>query len=401
MGRRVRGEGTIFFDKNRQEYVGNINNGTKPDGKPNRIVFYSGKGGTQSDVLKKMQDWRLRNDPNYVKSNRIRLEDGIKAWLETCKKSELKPSSYDRLESTIDCQVIPRIGDRYIDELTDSMIQKELISAIIDDDGLAVSSGKKAYDALNAYLKYAAQKKMIPFNPMGTMKAPRPSSTIEITPDMYIMDDSEKALSKEETEKLRGILYYRWKRKPHNRRYPNGGAMDLILNTGLRMGEALALQWSDINFEKKTLSVTKNLIRIKNRDGKGNKYKLIIQDQPKTTKSRRVLPLNAAAIAALEDLKTTPGYKPRGFIIHTDNGSAMEPRNFEATLGLMCKAAGIREVGVHALRHTYATRLFEKGVDIKIISELLGHSSTEITYRIYVHVIESLKASAVEGLDLY
>lgn len=259
----------------------------------------------------------------------------------------------------------------------------------------------KAYDALNSYLKYAAQKKMIPFNPMGTMKAPRPSSTIEITPEMYIMDDSEKALSKEETEKLRGILYYRWKRKPHNRRYPNGGAMDLILNTGLRMGEALALQWSDVNFEKKTLSVTKNLIRIKNRDGKGNKYKLIIQDQPKTTKSRRVIPLNAAAIAALEDLKTTPGYKPRGFIIHTDNGSAMEPRNFEATLGLMCKAAGIRQVGVHALRHTYATRLFEKGVDIKIISELLGHSSTEITYRIYVHVIESLKASAVEGLDLY
>ena len=71
------------------------------------------------------------------------------------------------------------------------------------------------------------------------------------------------------------------------------------------------------------------------------------------------------------------------------------------SLGLMCKAVGIRQVGVHALRHTYATRLFEKGVDIKIISELLGHSSTEITYRIYVHVIESLKASAVEGLDLY
>ena len=69
---------------------------------------------------------------------------------------------------------------------------------------------------------------------------------------------------------------------------------------------------------------------------------------------------------------------------------------------LWCQdAICIREVGVHALRHTYATRLFEKGVDIKIISELLGHSSTEITYRIYVHVIESLKASAVEGLDLY
>ena len=58
------------------------------------------------------------------------------------------------------------------------------------------------------------------------------------------------------------------------------------------------------------------------------------------------------------------------------------------------------KIGVHSLRHTFATRLFEKGFDIKIISELLGHSSTEITYRIYVHVIDSLKESVVEALDL-
>ncbi|MBR3429291.1 MAG: site-specific integrase [Clostridia bacterium] len=174
----------------------------------------------------------------------------------------------------------------------------------------------------------------------------------------------------------------------------------MILNTGLRMGEALALRWSDINIRKNTLSVTKNLIRVKNRSGKGSKYKLILQEKPKTEKSKRTIPLNKAALAALEDLKTAPGYKPDGFVIHTKDGSPILPRSFEQTLELMCAAAGIRRVGVHALRHTYATRLFEKGVDIKIISELLGHSSTEITYRIYVHVIDSLKEAAVEALDL-
>ena len=66
----------------------------------------------------------------------------------------------------------------------------------------------------------------------------------------------------------------------------------------------------------------------------------------------------------------------------------------------MCRAAGIRKVGVHALRHTYATRLFEKGVDIKVISELLGHSSTEITYKVYSHVIESMNETAVEAIEL-
>lgn len=81
-----------------------------------------------------------------------------------------------------------------------------------------------------------------------------------------------------------------------------------------------------------------------------------------------------------------------------------QPLNWKTVFSTEPTAAAIRRrirrVGVHALRHTYATRLFEKGVDIKIISELLGHSSTEITYRIYVHVIDSLKESAVEGLDL-
>ena len=88
------------------------------------------------------------------------------------------------------------------------------------------------------------------------------------------------------------------------------------------------------------------------------------------------------------------------FIIHTKSGTPIAPRTFEQTLELMCRAAGIRKVGVHALRHTYATRLFEKGVDIKVISELLGHSSTEITYKVYIHVIEAMKETAVEAIEL-
>ncbi len=234
------------------------------------------------------------------------------------------------------------------------------------------------------------------------MKAPKSNATVELddNSEESIIGEKEKALSREEIERLRCILYTRWKRSPQNRRYPNGGAVDLILNTGLRLGEALALQWSDINWKKNTASVTKNLILVKNRSGKQKKYKLILQDKPKTEKSRRVIPLNKAALAALEDLKTAPGFRPDGFIIHSNKGTAVLPRTLEQTLENMCSAVGIRSVGVHALRHTYVTRLFEKGVDIKIISELLGHSSTEITYRVYVHVIDSLKELAVEALDL-
>ena len=402
MARRSNGEGTVYYSDKRKEYIGCIKVGVKADGTPKRIIFYSGKGGKKGDVIQKMNDWRLRNERDYAETHKIRLEDGIKAWLETCKKAELKPSSYDRLESTIYCQIIPRIGWKYVTDLTDSLIQTELITPILETDGLSVSTAKKAFNAMNAYLKYAVHIRAIQYNPMAVLKAPKPSATIKLNMESEgtIISEHDKALSREETEKLRSFLYIRWKKPPQRRRYVNAGAIDLILNTGLRMGEALALQWSDINWKKNTVSVTKNLIRVKNRSGKGKKYKLIVQDKPKTEKSKRVIPLNKAALAALEDLKTAPGYKPDGFIIHNKNGGAVLPRTLEETLENMCAAVGIRKIGIHALRHTYATRLFEKGFDIKIISELLGHSSTEITYRIYVHVIDSLKELAVEALDL-
>ncbi len=144
------------------------------------------------------------------------------------------------------------------------------------------------------------------------MKAPKVQENYEINAETMdeTMSEADKALTREETAALRTVLYQRWHKPPQNRRFVNGGAMDLILNTGLRMGEALALKWSDINFDKKTLSVTKNLITVKNREKTGPKQKLIIQEKPKTEKSKRLLPLNKAALQALEDLKTAPGTIP-------------------------------------------------------------------------------------------
>ena len=399
--RRGNGEGCVYYDSKRKEYIGYIRYRSCVDGSMKKKTFRSGKGGKKGDVVKQMIEWRIQHESDFCDDHRVKLEQAIKVWAETVKRTSLKPSSYDRLESTIECQINPRIGWYYLDELTDSIILTELINPIIDE-GLSVSTAKKAYNGMNEFLKYAVFKHMIRFNPMGIMKAPKPIEHYEVTNETVDEEpcEADKALTREETTLLRAILYQRWHRPPQNRRFVNGGAVDLILNTGLRMGEALALKWADINFEKKTLSVTKNLITVKNREKTGPKYKLIIQEKPKTEKSKRLLPLNKSALAALEDLKTAPGYNPGGFVIHTKNGTPVMPRTFEQTLELMCRAAGIRKIGVHALRHTYATRLFEKRVDIKVISELLGHSSTEITYKIYVHVIDSLKESAVEAIEL-
>lgn len=243
MARRANGEGTVYYDEKREEFVGCIRYADNT-GTIRRKMFYSGKNGKKGDLTRKMNDWRLRHEQDYAETHKIRLEDGIKAWLETCKKQDLKPSSYDRLESTINCQIIPRIGWKYISELTDSIIQSELIAEMLEKDELSVSSAKKAYNALNEFLKYAVHKKAIASNPMGMLKAPKQRTTVELdaVPEEITICEKDKALSREETEKLRAILYTRWKKPPQIRRYVNAGAIDLILNTGLRMGEALALQ---------------------------------------------------------------------------------------------------------------------------------------------------------------
>jgi integrase len=107
---------------------------------------------------------------------------------------------------------------------------------------------------------------------MAVMKAPKAQGYHNASCNTVedIQNEADKALSKEEIAALRSVMYKCWNRPPHNRRFPNGAAIDLILNTGLRMGEALALKWSDISFEKKCLSVTKNLITVKNREKTGS-----------------------------------------------------------------------------------------------------------------------------------
>lgn len=391
--KRGNGDGNIHYNAARKEYVGSI----YKDGK--RVYFYSGKGGKKSDVVAKMNQWRLdHNAVEEPETIRRTLQVEMQEWMETVKKPEMKPTTYDRLESTIKCHITDQIGQYYLDEITDAVIKME----VFDQIRLGSSSVRKVYDALNGFFKYMVRKKMIPFNPMADMKAPTSNSFVDAK-NAPLVDEKDEVcpLTIDEMKRLKEACLDVCT-STGERRYKNGSAYLLIMNTGLRMGEALALQWTDVDWDHKTISVTKNLAMVRDRENatETRKHKLIIQNTPKTAKSRRTIPLNKEALAALEDLKTLTKTDKTNFIIHTALNAPMAPRNFDRGFTYIYQRAGFETTGVHALRHTYATRLFEKGVDIKVISELLGHSSVQITYRVYVHVIERLKKEAVEALDL-
>ena len=170
----------------------------------------------------------------------------------------------------------------------------------------------------------------------------------------------------------------------------------IILNTGLRIGEILAITRNDIDLENKTLTINKNAVQIKNSDGKG--YEVVIQNNPKTFSGNRVLSLNNTCINAITALLDI--FPNQEYLALNSNGKPVTPQNAEKTFSQILKVCNIDSKGrkCHALRHTFATKLFEQGIDVKMVSHILGHSSSSFTRDVYISIIQKTQASVMNKI---
>ncbi len=167
-------------------------------------------------------------------------------------------------------------------------------------------------------------------------------------------------------------------------------AILVALYTGVRIGELCALKGTDIDFVNNTVSINKTVQRVKDTDGT-NRTKLIV-GIPKTQNSLRVIPVQPFIIKLLKSyVSNQENY------IFTGNDKPKDPRTLEKYFENLLKKLDIKLINFHALRHTFATRLREQKVDIKVISKLLGHSDWKITQEIYVHAtFDNIKKSVNE-----
>ena len=161
----------------------------------------------------------------------------------------------------------------------------------------------------------------------------------------------------------------------------------LCLYTGMRLGEAIAIRWSDVDETERTVSVCREIYRIRGECGMR-----VFVDTPKSAASRRTIPLCAKAWAIVAGLDRC------GENIFGD-GETMMPRRCQYAFIKMQRMSGIKVRNFHVLRHTFATRLLERGVDFKTLSELLGHENVAVTMRIYSHSLMTTKKAAVQLLD--
>ena len=382
MSRNINGKGTIY-QESPTKWRAEIQIGTTSQGKKKMKKF---SASSQREVKRKLKEFIENQYPSAASLKKRTLNEYYKIWIKR-KEKQLKPLSLQRLKSTYQTFIEPEIGYLQFSQIDTDDIQK-LIDKYVSTK--SYSSLKKIKDLINSIYQYdeglPQNQRIASFNPCKnvilTKQMTKDKRTIK-----YFTDD-EITKIKEEISRVsekNGTLIY-----------PYGLIYILIYNTGMRMGEALALDKSDINLKNKTLKINKNLVSVKSKPGES--YTLKVQDSPKTASGNRTISLNKSAVDAIEGLYEI--FPESEYLVLNNRGSRVAPQNAEKTFSQILKQCKIdsNKRGVHSLRHTFARKLFESGVDVKVVSNVLGHSSIRITYDTYIDVIQDYQAQIMNTI---
>lgn len=379
--RREKGSGSISQRKD-GTWTARTDIGYNENGKRIVKAFY---GKTKGEVRKKLQEFQAeRIKGEYQQVVKRSVQGYMTDWLNDVKYNELKPSAFDRLEQTCKYQVFPFIGSLQMGMVTADDVQSVINQ--LADKGYSYSTIKKAYNAINACFTFAYEREAIRKNPCIRISLPKKAER-EKSDIVFFNDDERRAIEQAALQQHKNGAY----------KSPNGWYIILLLYTGLRIGELLALQWCNVDFDNKQIKVTGNLKQVKARGESPTNY-ITVEQTTKTKSGYRIVPLTNRAVEALrylEEHKHSDKY-----VAATKNGKPISARNIDRTFRQTLTAAGIdKQCGVHSLRHTFASMLFNKGADPKAVSEILGHSDVNITYNIYIHLIQEQKAKVIDLLN--
>ena len=290
----------------------------------------------------------------------------------------LKGGTINKYQNLIDTHIMPELGRVKLSELDSTMINtfltKKMTSGRVDHKGgLSASYVRSIMLVISSSIKYAVEEQMcLP------LKTPicKPSTTKKDLP----------VLSRDEQKHLEQYLLSD---------LDNTKAGILIsLHTGLRIGEICALTWDDVDLQNHIIKVRHTVARVKNSDARFGSSSCLILDTPKTAASTRDIPISSALLPILTIINNQASSK---FVV-SNSETFLSPRTFEYRYHRLLEESGIASINYHALRHTFATRCIEAGVDVKSLSEMLGHANVGVTLNTYVHSSMELKRTQLEKL---
>lgn len=331
---------------------------------------------TYSEVESKLMNLKGSSDTNG--SNTTFKEIAIR-WL-SCTSIRVKSSTYANYKRMLETHILPIIGDYIIYTLTSYDIEVFTKDKLLAGrkDGLGGLSPKTVRDILSII------KSIIDFASKENLEI----QPISITYPKYQQRDM-RVLSKQEQVALENVLL-------HNINLYKLGIL-LCLYTGLRIGELCALRWQDISVDKKILYVRQNVQRIKNNDLSNKNKTYILIQTPKSKSSLRDIPIPNFILPYLLYFPQ----KDKVYILSGIEEQPIEPRTMQNYFKRYINEANIDSANFHSLRHTFATRCIEAGVDVKSLSEILGHANVNITLNRYVHSSIEQKQKCINKLEQY
>lgn len=304
----------------------------------------------------------------------MKYKDWLAEWLTNYIQTSNKQRTFERYTNIVVLHILPHLGDYDITEITPIILQEFITE-------LRLHGNRRSCKGLSTnYIKdivYVVQSSLKTAHLLGLIK--------EYNADKIrrpkIVEKRIMCFTKQEQKKIENHII-RCKRQKLK-------GIVICLYTGLRIGELLALTWDDIDFKTRTLSVTKSC-----HDGYINGKHCVVLDTPKTSNSIRLIPLPKPLMAILKELKKNSKSK---FVI-SYNGKQILVRSYQRAFELLLAKLNIPHRGFHALRHTFATRAIECGMDVKSLSEILGHKNANITLSRYVHPLWEHKAEMMNKL---
>lgn len=378
MAKRANGEGSVRYDKDRKRWEGRVTVRLE-NGKPIRRKV---TGATKADVRKRMQEVAdAAEEGREVLRRTLTVGAFLQDWLDNVLPGTVAAATEAQYRQLVRLYVLPHLGRKQLKTLQPRDVT--LMLRAMEKQGRSSNTRRLARAVLRRALRYAEVNGYVTRNVAALADAPR------------VEAKEGKALTAEQARQLLETL----------KGDRLEAAVTVALSLGLRRGELLGLSWRDINLESSPATLTVRQALKRTTAG-------LVLEQPKTRQSRRTIHLPAPAVASLkrhrakqaeERLKAGDLWESApddaDLVFRTEIGTAIDPNNFGRAVRQLCKNAGLPGTwSPHALRHSAASLLLAQGVPLKVVSELLGHSSIRVTADVYSHLLDDARTEAADAM---
>jgi integrase len=373
-GEKVRHDGTVARVWQIRVSVGRSSKGTR---KYHTQTVHGTKKEAQAILTKLLGD---RDGHQLVNPSNQRVEEYLEHWLESV-KGRVRSRTYCDYKAIVKRYIAPDstgairgLGMIQLSKLTPMQVQNLYIQ--MQQRGLSPRTVRYAHSVLRSALKHAVVLRVLPSNPAEHLLLPKKQPR-----ELKVLNAEQAKVFEKAAEQDRWCALWA-----------------VLLRTGMRPGEALALRWTDLADGRLTIHRT-----LVNRAGIGRVF-----ETPKTNKSRRSVTLDAPTLAALathrrrqaeERLKAGPEYKDQGLIFATIFGGPLNRDAMSRKFKKVLRKAGLPDIRMYDLRHSHATLLDAAGVSLKQISARLGHSNISITADTYMAVLSDQQQQAVDSFE--